>query len=133
VEQILTAYYECQGLEYPRQVDCLTVRSGSDLVITASSSPTPTCHPTYTLRLHSYDTRKEVVRKIVLLFPSKHTHTFTATRLDLTADNWCTIFQNMRELLHLRLNQLDIGPVLDGLDSDYIGVCRGLLKSHTSH
>jgi hypothetical protein len=129
VKQILTAYYECQGLEHPRKVDHLTVSLRDCLVVNAGSSATTSCHPTYNFELLSFDLRKALVGKIVPLFPSEHTRIFAAAGLDLVTNDWRTTLQNMKGLLHLRLDCLDIGPVLDALDSDDGGTWGELPES----
>ena len=124
VGRILTAYYECQGLEYLRKVDHLTVSSSRhEQVISAKSSSTPECRSTYSLELQFYDTRNKLVGKIILLFPSERTRAFAAEGLDLGAGDWCIIFLYIKGLLHLRLDRLVIGPVLDALCFDGEGVC----------
>lgn len=130
LEQILTAYYECQGLEYPRKVDDLTVSMRSVMVINASSSPAAPCHPTYNFRIQTVEAINTLAAEIVLLFPLEHTHTFAATELDLVEHRWRVVLQNMKGLSHLQLDSLDIGPVMGALGLDDRGARSGLLKSH---
>ena len=130
VKQILSAYYECQGLEYPRKVDNLTVSLGNiPMVIHASSSATSACHPTYNSRLQSFDTSGAFIGKIIPLFPLEHTQVFAATKLGLIEYDWRMVFQKMKGLLHLQLDSIDIRPVLNALRLDNRGVCEGPLKS----
>ena len=125
IKQILTAYYECQELEHPRKVDHLTVSMRHLLVVNASSSPTPACHPTYSLTLQAFEMGSAVVAGILSLFPLEHICVFAATELDLIEDDWHTVLQEMKGLMHLRFDSLEVGPVLDALGLDDEGVYGG--------
>jgi len=135
VKQILTAYYKCQGLEHPRKVDHLTVSSRHELVASARSSPTLECPPTYSLELQFYDMRNALAKETIPLFPSEHTRVFATTGLNLDVDDWRIVLLNMKGLLSLRLDRLDIGPVLDALcfdgESAYLDLPTPHLIIHT--
>ena len=126
VKQILTTYYGCHGLEHPRKVDHLAVSLKYVMVIGASSSPTVACHPTYNIRIQTVETINTLATEIVALFSFDHTRTFAATELDLVEDDWNAMLQNMKDLSHLQLDRLDIGPVMDALGLDNRGARRML-------
>ena len=125
MEQILTTYYECQRLEYPRKVDHLSVSLRHEVVISARSSSGLTCHPTYSLDLQSYDTRIALVGEAILLFPPEHIRVFVAAGVNLCACKWRVLLRNMKGLSHLQLDRLDAGSVLDSLHFDDEGVYEG--------
>jgi len=100
------------------------------MVISASSSPTVACHPTYNFRLQSIETVNALVVEILPLFPLEHTRTFVATELDLVENGWCAVLRKMKGLSHLQLDCLDIGPVMGALGLDDRGAHRRPLWPH---
>lgn len=132
VKRILTLYYECQGLDYPRRADQLTISSDlgkESLVFDARSESTRTSHPTYNLKLRFNEVHNKLVEEICLLFPLDHVHEFAAVDLDLPSDEYRRMLREMVGLSHLELDNLDIGPVLDALDYDT--QCEGMHKKPT--
>ena len=129
--KLLTAYYGCRGLGYSRKVNYLCVSSEWPIngqAITAASFPTPGGHPTYNLKLHFHGGWNKLAEEIVPFFPSKNLHIFAAIGLTLSVEGWRRMLQGMKNLMHLRLSDLDIGPTLDALselDLDDGGVYRG--------
>ena len=126
VKQILTAYYDCQGLEYPRKADRLTVELRYELLISAGSFTTPACN----LTLQSWTTTEMFVGTVVSLFPLESTRVFAAEGVDIATDYWRAILQNMKELSELRLNRLDIRPVLEALSFDDEGAYGSQVPNH---
>jgi hypothetical protein len=119
VKKILTAYYGCPGLDCPRTPNRLSVSSdplGNNLVFDAGSES----HSRSDLKLQFRAIANATVEKTVLLFPLNHIHEFTAEGLVLVAGDWGRMLREMKRLLHLRLDSLDVGPVLDALD-----LCKG--------
>ena len=104
VKKILTSYYECQGLDYPCEVNCLTISSnssGSDSVSDARSRSTPSFNPVSDLKLEFHEMEKALVLKIVPLFLPKHVSEFTAVGLNFFVDSSRGILWEMGDLLHL--------------------------------
>lgn len=75
----------------------------------------------------------ELVGGALPLFSLAHIQKFTAVGLDLPVDTYCRIFQDMKELLHLRLGNLDIEPVLDALSISNRGAYGKVIKSILNH
>ena len=119
MEKILTAYYGCSGLSQTRTVNCLTISSNSktkELVFDARSSSTSALHPTSDLKLQFNWAKYEAAGDAFLLFPLEHVHTFAAVGLGLDEDEWRSVLQKMKGLLHLRLENTDASTLLDVLD-----------------
>ncbi|KAF9647225.1 hypothetical protein BDM02DRAFT_3188147 [Thelephora ganbajun] len=117
-KKLLTAYYGCKELEHPRKVHCLNISSSplqDDLVIEAESRFVSSSHPIYNLKLQHDRIGVPLTQKIIPLFPLKRVRELTARMLDPTADNWCGTLRKMKGLSHLRLDSLDIEPVLSAL------------------
>jgi hypothetical protein len=137
VGEIVMAYYGCQGLDYPRKASHLTVSSdpwGSALVFNVEHHSTSPSRPTSQLMLQFNRTDDELAEKTSLLFPLIHVREFTAVGLNLPTARWCRILQEMEGLLHLRLDHLDIGPVLGALNFDDQGVhneATGVTSNHS--
>jgi len=132
VKKILAAYYECQGLERPRKANHLTISSGpmkNDLTIDAGSSSTPSSN----LKLQFHGNVITFTRDIVPLFPLKHVRKLTVEGLAVPMDDWHRMLQGMRDLLHLQLNSLEIGPALDGLGFDDGGMYMEATKIESNH
>jgi len=132
VKKILTAYYECRGLERPRRADHLTISSGpmeNDLTIDAGSPSTPS--PNFKLQFHGVVGM--FTGDIVPLFPLKHVRKFTVEGLAVTVDDWCRMLRGMRGLLHLQLNNLEIGPALGGLGFDDEGMYGEAIEIELNH
>jgi hypothetical protein len=126
LKEILTAYYGCPGLDYPRSANRLTVsldRREDYMEFNVGSHFTPTPHPMSNLKLQFYRMDVTPIGKTIPLFPLKHLYEFTAKNLALVADDWRAVLQGMTCLLHLRLDCVDIGPVFDALDIHNGGVC----------
>ena len=116
MEKVLVAYYDCQGLGYPRKIDSLTISSpwnGSCLTFDARSRSAPTSN----LKLQSYwpggfrRGKDEVVEKIFALFPSDNIQEFAVEGLPLTG----RMLRKVKDLSHLRLrnqNSLDLERAL---------------------
>ena len=118
VERILTLYYGRQGLDYPHMADHLTISSDSgqrSLRFNTMSRSTSASHPTSNLELQFGGADDMLVEKICLLFPLDRVVGFTAIGLSLLRDRYHEIFKKMEALLHLRLDKMDPGPVMDAL------------------
>jgi hypothetical protein len=119
LKRILKAYYGCPELDHPRTINRLTVSSDplrSVLVLDAESRSTPASH----LKLQFRGIRNAAVEEIVPIFPLGRVREFIAEGLELVADDWRKVLRKTKRLLHLRLDNLEIGPVLDALD-----ICDG--------
>ena len=138
-EKILSPYYECQGLEYPRGVERLTVSTSlkGGLEFCAGSRSTPVPYPISNLNLQfcSHGMEKELIRRVVPLFPLKDVLEFTAVGLSFSTDDWRWIFRDMENLLHLRLDQVYLWSVFEvlrfatkpqSLSFHNLDICSGL-------
>jgi len=127
-KKLLTAYYGCKGLEYPRKATHLTVSSPyswqEDLTINAKFRSTSVSHPIYNLELHFSGMMNAQAQKIIPLFPLNHVREYSVGRLDLSMDDWRRTFRKMKGLLHLQSGDMDIGPMLNALDLVDEGVHR---------
>ena len=127
VRKFLALYYECQGLDYPRMADRLTVSLDSGprglLVINTASHSTSASHPSSDLELRFGGADKILAGEICLLFPLDQVVEFSAIGLHLLRPRYREIYGKMESLLHLRLDKMDPGPVMGALcmDDDEIG------------
>jgi len=121
VKRILMSYYECRGRNRHRKAEYLTISSTPEentLAFNAGSYPTLPSYRTYNLELRFDKVDDALVEEICLLFPLDNIDDFTAIGLDLQSDRYYGMFRKMEGLLHLRLDKLDVGPVLDALSCD---------------
>ena len=118
-EKILSPYYESRGLKYPRRVNHLTVsmspEGGLEFCAKSCSASAPYPISNLNLQFRSHGIGKELIRKVVSLFPLKAVHEFAAIGLSFSTDDWRCIFRDMEGLLHLRLDQVALWPVLEVL------------------
>jgi len=124
VKQILKSYYECRALDHNRKAEHLTISSApgeNTLVFNAGSHPTPPSYRTYNLELRFDKVDDVLVEEICLLFPLDNIDGFTAIGLCLPSDRYHGMFRKMEGLLYLRLDNLDVEPVLDALSFDTPG------------
>ena len=134
VKKILAAYYECKGLDHSRKADCLTVELRSrglcdPLTFVARSHSPPTSNPQPILKLQFSDSDK--LSELLSLFPLDDVQEFTADGLKFSSDEYCTVLQRMKGLLHLSLTELDFRPVLEVINSYDPGASkRGTGTSH---
>ena len=118
VQKILVLYYECQGLDYPHTAGHLTVSLDSgkkSLVFNAGSPSASASHPTSNLELRFGGVDNALAGEICLLFPLDHVLEFTAIGLRLARDTFREMVEKMGGLLHLRLDKVDLGPVMGAL------------------
>jgi hypothetical protein len=136
-KMILTMYYGCKGLEHPRKATHLTVSSShplqTQLVIGAHSHSTSVSRPTHSLELRFDGMNCALAREIVPLFPLKRVHQYSIKRLNFSADDCRRTLQRMNSLLHLRLDDVDVGPVLNALDSLDKGVHKEATRTTVSN
>ena len=131
MEKVLTAYYGCPGLGFPRMVNCLTISSNSkqrELVFEARSCSTSASNQTSNLKLQFNWARGELVKEAFLLFPLERVHTFAAVGLDFDMEEWCTVLQKSKELSHLRIEKVYVNPLLDALDVSGEGMYKKFAK-----
>jgi len=136
VKKVLATYYKCEGPEYPRKVNHLTVSRGeySPLCFITEPRPTPTSTPQSTLRLE-FDRMNELL-DIFPLLPLDDVQEFTVDGLDISSAEYHKLFQRMKDVPCLHLAALDITPVLRVMNSRGRGVRgRGMSNgaSETSH
>jgi len=125
VKQILTTYYECQRLEYPRKVDCLAVSPsslGHDHIFNVGSCFTPPSRQVSDLRFLFDGAGNALAEQVISLFPLEDIREFTAEGLEFVTSSWRLILGKMEGLLHLQMTCLDIAPVLDALGFDGAGM-----------
>ena len=117
IKEIVTSYYACQGLVYPRTADHLAISGlGRSLVFNAQSHPSSISYPTFNLKIRLDGAHG--LERICLSFPLDHVREFTASGFRCSMGSYYQILQKMESLLHLRLYNLDIEPVLDVLSFD---------------
>lgn len=129
-KKVLVAYYGCPGLEQPRKVDRLTISHdpmNNHLTFNTQSDSAPTSNLELKFNEIDEDIRDTMVEEAFPLFPLNDIQEFAASGLDLHGDFYRGMFQGMKSLSHLRLCNLSISPVLDGLSS----ISQGALKSAT--
>jgi len=131
VKKLLAAYYECEGLVYPRKASHLTVESwpGGDwdpLVFMARSHSAPASIPRPVLKLQFY--RKDELMDVFPLFPLDDTREFTMDGLFLSSDEHYKLLQRVKGISRLELAALDIGPVFGALDSRNRGASKGAIN-----
>ena len=86
MDKILTAYYGCRGLDYPRVVNYFAILSDSPsgLVFDARSHKSDsTSRTTSNLKLEFNQVVYGLAEKAISLFPLKHVKEFAATKLEL--------------------------------------------------
>ena len=138
--KILVAYYDSQGLDRPRRINRLTTSYNSEkdyLVFDARSHPAPTSNLKSNLRLQ-FDgagalSGDEIVEETFPLFPLEDVREFSAEGLAICQVGYHGIFQRMRDLSHLRLDRLDIRPVLCALSSGNRGSSQIATKATLIH
>jgi len=117
VKKILAPYYKRQGVDYPRKASHLTISNLEEnfLAFNVESRSTSASHPTSNLELRFNKMDNTLAEKICLLFPLGDVLEFAAVGLDLPRSGYRELFQRMVGLSCLRLDGLDIGPVLGEL------------------
>jgi len=140
MKKILAVYYGCPGLDHPSTSNCLTISlrsSGHNLAFDTRLCSTPTSYPTSNLDLHIngiWDERAhQLARDAFTLFPVDRIQEFTAVGLNLPVGMYRTVFRKMECLLHLRLDNLDIGPVSNALRPGIRGVHGKTSKIMLNH
>jgi len=120
------AYYGHQGLENPRKAASLTVSSSSNqfLIIRAESHSILASRSFYNLQLNFHGMAGALAQRVIPLFPLKHVREYAIGRLSVCTNDWCMVLRRMNSLWLLRLDSVDIEPVLDALDSSDEGVHR---------
>ena len=128
VKKILAVYYECGGLCHPRKANRITISSSSTgnldplvFAVQSHSGPASTPRPILELQFGRTD---EVSETILPLFPLNDVQEFTAEGLELSSNGYYTVLREMKNLLHLRLSKLQVGPVLDAFRSCEQGVSK---------
>lgn len=116
VKKILTAYYECEGLDHPRQAYHLIVSEGGQgsLFFVARSRSAPVSTPQPTLELQFSKTSE--LLKIFPLFPLKDTQELTIEGMSLSSNEYYTMLRKVKSVSRLHLSKLDIVPVLKALN-----------------
>ena len=139
LKKILVAYYECQGLNHPRKVNHLTISYNSDkehLVFNTWSYSAPISNLRSNLRLQFNGkyalAGNTMVEETLPLFPLDDIREFAAEGLVINGDGYRGIFQKMKDLSHLRLEKLDILPVLDALSSGNQDFIRDGFQNHVN-
>ena len=122
VMKILVAYYECQGLNYPRKFNHLTISYSSEkeyLVFNTLSRPDPTTNLKSNLRFQFNGTSEHVgdgiVKECFPLFPLNDVREFTLEGPVVCGDQYSEMFHWMKNVSHLRLDNQDIYPALQAL------------------
>lgn len=141
VKKVLVAYYECQGLSHPRNVNHLTISYDSDKALLAFNTrlhpaPLPNLKSNLSLQLSevSERDRRRLVRGLLPLFPLDNIRGLVLQGSSLSGDEPHQIFRKMKHLLHLELDDLDPWLVLEALVTDDRGTFlegQSVQKNHT--
>lgn len=123
VKEILAAYYECEGLDYPRKANSLTISSrpggcyGPPSFV-ARSPPTPVSTPQSNLELEfEREFDGDEVFELLSLFPLNNVQELFVNGLDLASMDYRMLLRRMEGLTHLKLRALDIAPILEEMNS----------------
>ena len=140
IAKILAAYYKCQGLNYPRKFNHLTISYSSEkqyLVFNTQSRSAPTANLKPNLRFQFNRTTQYIAGMIVKgtfpLFPLDGIREFIAKGPVICGDQYREMFQKMKNVSHLRLKNLDIFPALQALSLWNQGSFRMSTKTPLIH
>lgn len=137
VKKILVAYYECQGLDHPRKASNMSVSYDSEKRLLAFNSRS---HPASPPNLRSNlkfqfngigaVDRNAMMRRVFPLFPLDDVRGFAIEGSALHGEGCAEIFRGvvfrgMKNLAHLRLDDLDLWSALDVLSSGDLGMFSG--------
>ena len=131
VKKILAAYYEREALDHPRRAHHLSVESrpGGDhdpITFVARPPAGPVHTPQPVLKLQFW--KMDELMHILPLFPLNDVQQFTIDGLFLSSKDHHRLLQKMKDISHLELAAMDIGPVLEALDSRNRGVSKQPLR-----
>ena len=140
LKKILVTYYECRGLHFPRKVNHLAIScllSNHFLTFNTKSHPALTPGLKSNLKVQ-FDVghiplRDTVVEETFPLFPLNNVQEFSAAGSVFRAGGYREMFQKMKDLSHLQLDNLDISPVLDILSSSNRGSSQEVTKTTSIH
>ena len=140
VPKILAAYYECQGLKYHRKFNHLTISYSSEkmyLIFNTRSRSAPASNPKSNLRFQFNGANEyqadRIVKEIFPLFPLDDIREFAAEGPVIYGDQYSEMFQKMKNVSHLRLENRDIFPALQALSSGNQGSFRMSTKTRSIH
>ena len=135
-KQILAAYYERQGLNHPRKVNRIKILYDSEkrrLVFKFRSYPTPASNhkPNITLQFDGIGTQAgtKTAEEVFPLSPWDDAREFTAEGWSIDEDQYHGMFRRMKDFSHLRLENLDISPVLRALSSENRGTFKIVIRT----
>ena len=123
-KQILAAYYERQGLNHPRKVNRIKILYHLEkrrLIFKFRSYPTPASNhkPNLTPQFDGIGTQAGTkTAEAFPLFPWDDAREFTAEGWSIDEGRYRGMFRRMKDFSHLRLENLDISPVLRALSSE---------------
>lgn len=130
LKRIPVAYYERQEPGHPRKVNRITISYHSGkrrLVFKSRSHSTPTSNhkSNLTFQFDGIGTQAGTkTAEVFPLFPSEDAREFTAKGWSTDEDQYRGMFRKMKGLSHLRLENLDICPVLRALSSENHGTFK---------
>ena len=140
VQKILVAYYECQGLKFPREIHHFTILYDPEvecLVFRARSRPGLTPDLSSSLKLQFQDTDElvgdAVVKETFPLFPLNSVRKFTVEGPDIYGNRYRGMLQKMKDLSYLQLNKQDISLVLQALHPGDQNSSRVIIKVMPIH
>ena len=129
---ILVPYYECRGLNHPRKVDHLTISYNSKriyLVFNSRSRSTPGSNLRFRFDWVTETAQDIVVKDAFPLFPLDDVREFAVEGFVINKDGYRGMFRKMKNLSHLRLDELDLRPVLEALSACNHGMFRIVTKT----
>ena len=140
VAKIFAAYYECQGLNYPRKFNHLTISYSSEkeyLIFNARSRSAPTSSLKSNLRFQfngmSRYAGDRMIKETFPLFPLNDIREFAAEGSVICGDLYNEMFPKMKNVSHLRLENRDLFPALQALSTGNTGSFRMSTKNPLTH
>ena len=127
MNEIIVPYYECQGMDHPRKVNHLTISydsRGFCLVFNFRSHSTPRSNLRFLFDWTSDTQRDIAVKEALPLFPLDDVREFAVEGSVINKGEYRGLFQRMKNISHLRLDELDIRPVLDVFSEDKYGMFK---------
>lgn len=135
VKKVLVAYYECQGLGHHRRVSHITISCDPDknhISFNTRCHPVPTSDLRCNLKIQFNEVcepdRNAMVKETFPLFPLDDVRGFALEGSVLYADVSQHVFRMMKNLSHLRLDDVDLWLALEILSPSGPGMFRAVDK-----
>ena len=141
MKEILVQYYERKGLIHPRKVNHLAISynsisykpGGLCIVINSRSHSTPRSNLRFQFEWTNERERDIVVKEGFPPFLLDDVREFAVECSVINKDEYRGMFQKMKNLSHLELDELNIQLVLDVLSTDNHGMFKMVTKTTLIH